>query len=65
MPVEPRRQLNGKYRIKMDEDILQAILLHYVGVSWSVHFKSEFKYLIYRDEVWVKADPMFREDCDR
>jgi len=45
-PVEPRRQLNGKYRIMMNEDILQAILLHYVGVSWSIQFKSEFKYLI-------------------
>ena len=30
----------------MDEDILQAILLHYVGVTWSIQFKSEFKYLI-------------------
>ncbi len=45
-PVEPRRQLNGKHRIMMDEDILQAILLHYVGVSWSIQFKSEFKYLM-------------------
>jgi hypothetical protein len=33
MPVEPRRQLNGKYRIMMDEDVLQALLLHYIGVT--------------------------------
>jgi hypothetical protein len=39
MPVEPRRQLNGKYRIMMDEDVLQAVLVHYIGVTWSVAMK--------------------------
>ena len=35
MPVEPRKQLNGKYRIMMDEDVLQAIFLHYIGTMFS------------------------------
>ncbi|MBE3047259.1 hypothetical protein IMZ48_33005 [Candidatus Bathyarchaeota archaeon] len=32
IPVLPRPQLNGKYRIWMDEDVLQAIFVEYVGV---------------------------------
>ncbi|CZR69054.1 uncharacterized protein PAC_18955 [Phialocephala subalpina] len=40
LPVEQRRQLNGKYRIMMDEDVLDAIFLHYIGMSWSVGMKS-------------------------
>jgi len=32
LPVEPRKQLNGKVRIMMDEDVLQAIFLHYIGM---------------------------------
>ncbi|OQV09461.1 hypothetical protein CLAIMM_13581 [Cladophialophora immunda] len=40
IPVEQRRQLNGKYRVFMDEDVLDAILLHAIGMKWAVHFKS-------------------------
>jgi hypothetical protein len=40
LPVEPRRQLNGKYRIMMDEDILDAIFLHYIGMTWNVGMKT-------------------------
>ncbi|KAK8135361.1 hypothetical protein PG984_003301 [Apiospora sp. TS-2023a] len=32
IPVLPRQQLNGKYRIWMDEDVLQAIFVEYVGI---------------------------------
>ncbi|KAE8446090.1 hypothetical protein EG329_012598 [Mollisiaceae sp. DMI_Dod_QoI] len=39
LPVEPRRQLNGKYRIMMDEDVLDAIFLHYIGMEWCVRMK--------------------------
>ncbi|OAP57909.1 hypothetical protein AYL99_08647 [Fonsecaea erecta] len=38
--IEQRRQLNGKYRVFMDEDVLDAILLHAIGMKWAVHFKS-------------------------
>ncbi|KAJ9601944.1 hypothetical protein H2200_013503 [Cladophialophora chaetospira] len=38
--VEQRRQLNGKYRVFMDEDILDALLLHAIGMKWAVHFRS-------------------------
>jgi hypothetical protein len=40
LPVEPRRQLNGKYRIMMDEDVLDVIFLHYIGMTWSVQLKT-------------------------
>lgn len=40
--VEMRRQLNGKYRVFMDEDLIDAILLHYIGLQWSVTFRQAF-----------------------
>jgi len=38
--VEQRRQLNGKYRVFMDEDVLDTILVHFLGLKWAVHFKT-------------------------
>ena len=43
IPVSVRRALNGKYRVYMDEEILQALLLHFVGMKWALHFKTTFK----------------------
>ena len=40
IPVLPRQQLNGKYRIWMDEDVIQAIFIHYVGVLSCVALKE-------------------------
>ncbi|KPI36697.1 uncharacterized protein AB675_10092 [Cyphellophora attinorum] len=40
--LEQRRQLNGKYRVFMDEDVLDAILVHYIGIKWAVHFRQVF-----------------------
>jgi len=40
MTVDQRRHVNGKYEIFMHEDLLQAIFLQYIGVRWSVFFKS-------------------------
>ncbi|OCT45477.1 hypothetical protein CLCR_01415 [Cladophialophora carrionii] len=40
IPVEQWRQLNGKYRVFMDEDILDALLLHTIGMKWALHFRS-------------------------
>jgi hypothetical protein len=40
VPVLPRQQLNGKYRIWMDEDVLQAILIHYIGIRCCVDLKK-------------------------
>lgn len=51
VPVLPRQQLNGKYRIWMDEDILQAILIHYVGVMCCVNLKGALRNFI-GDGIW-------------
>lgn len=42
IPLEMRRSLNGKYRVYMDEEILQALFLQYIGVCWAVHLRTVF-----------------------
>ena len=40
VPVEMRRHLYGKYQmIFMDEDIIQAIFLHFIGLKWVYRFQ--------------------------
>jgi hypothetical protein len=65
MFYEPRRQLNGKYRIMMDEDILQAVFLHFIGVTWSVALKPCFRELVANKSVWKGAIQMPGEDLCR
>ncbi|KAI0445711.1 hypothetical protein F4803DRAFT_507060 [Xylaria telfairii] len=58
IPVLPRPQLNGKYRIWMDEDVLQAIFIHYVGIKHCVSLKSVLTRFLHRletsrqDQAW-------------
>lgn len=52
LPVEPRRQLNGKYRIMMDEDILDAIFLHYIGMTWNVGMKTILSDVARYTKIW-------------
>ena len=40
--AEQRRQIDGKYRIFHDEDLIDALLMEYLGRKWSVCFKSAF-----------------------
>ncbi|TVY87460.1 hypothetical protein LAWI1_G008506 [Lachnellula willkommii] len=45
-PIIQRRMLSGRYRFYHDEDLLQSLLLQYIGTKWSVHMKAaldEFK----------------------
>lgn len=42
IPLDMRRHLNGKYRVFMDEEILQALFLHFIGTMWAVHLKTVF-----------------------
>lgn len=42
IPVDMRRALNGKYRVFMDEEPLQAVLLHFIGIKWAVYLKRCF-----------------------
>lgn len=43
IPIEMRRQLNGKYRFYMDEDLLDSLLLQYLGTTWAVKLRSVFE----------------------
>lgn len=38
--AEQRRQRGGRYRVFHDEDLLDSILLQYIGTKWSVKFKN-------------------------
>ena len=44
--VEMRRHLSGKYRAYMDTEIITALLFQYLGMRWSVGFKSAFRGLV-------------------
>ena len=51
-PAEPRRQLNGRYRMYYDEDLLQALFLRFIGVKWSVKFKVLLTAFCRAQETW-------------
>ena len=63
--IEPRRQLNGKYRIMMDEDVLDAIFLHYIGIRWSVNIKSILLTIIQSGRAWKRVPSVPQEAVDR
>ncbi|KAL9110704.1 MAG: hypothetical protein Q9187_008013, partial [Circinaria calcarea] len=63
IPVEPRQQLNGKTRIHMDEDLLQALFLHYIGITWSVALKQALWGLF--DSIWKMGAPLSSEERGR
>jgi hypothetical protein len=54
VPLNMRRQLNGKYRVYMDEETHQAILLHFVGKTWAVAFKEAFT-TFYHSGAWLQS----------
>ncbi|KAL4966891.1 uncharacterized protein BDV14DRAFT_170351 [Aspergillus stella-maris] len=63
IPVLPRQQLNGKYRIWMDEDVLQLIFVQYIGTRLCNLLKTQLKYFIEVDTNWNwKAAPPMTED---
>lgn len=49
--LEMRRQLNGKYRVFMDEDLLDALLLQYIGTKWAVKLREVFETFL-RSNAW-------------
>ena len=65
MYYEPRRQANGKYRIMMDQDILQALFLHYIAVSWCEKLKSLFRGLPEDYKFWKGSMKMTTDQLDR
>lgn len=61
--IDQRRQLNGRYRFYPDEDLLQSIFLHYIGMRWAVELHSKFRSLL---SVWKPSlDPISSHDMRR
>ena len=65
IPVEMRRQLNGKYRVYMDEEILQAVFLHWIGLKWAVRLKQNFK-RFFKSRAWkLPTRPLSKTENQR
>ncbi|KAH8891729.1 hypothetical protein GQ53DRAFT_746225 [Thozetella sp. PMI_491] len=69
IPVLPRQQLNGKYRIWMDEDVLQAIYVEYIGVRCCNLLHTELELFVRRESKsgwkWDNALEMTSRDTLR
>jgi hypothetical protein len=54
--LDMRRELNGKYRVYMDAETHQVILLHFIGKTWSLALKRAFK--TFQDsDAWLQTPP--------
>lgn len=61
--IDQRRQLNGRYRFYPDEELLQSIFLHYIGMRWAVELHSRFRDLL---NVWKPSlDPISSQEKRR
>jgi hypothetical protein len=65
MYYEPRRQANGKFRIMMDQDILQALFLHYIAVGWCAELKDAFRQFPTNSRFWRGVPSMKADDKSR
>ena len=64
IPVTMRKQLNGKYRIFMDEEIYEALFLHHVGAQWAVYMKQTFTGF-FHSGAWLQAPHQRMSKKDR
>lgn len=65
IPVEMLRHMNGKYRINMDEEVLQAIFLQWIGLKWAIHFKGMFS-MIFKSRAWKSSSkPLSKTEAER
>ncbi|KAG6887846.1 hypothetical protein C0992_010495 [Termitomyces sp. T32_za158] len=55
--VEMRRHLSGKYRAFTDPDVIDAILLHHIGISWQVKLKASFRRFL-DSKAWKRPSPV-------
>ncbi|KAL6360080.1 hypothetical protein LRP88_05780 [Fusarium phalaenopsidis] len=58
VPLEMRRKISGIYNVHLQEDLLNAIFLQYIGVKWSVFFKDAFQDFRRCENAWksTRAD---------
>ncbi|KAJ5661816.1 reverse transcriptase [Penicillium maclennaniae] len=55
VPVLPRQQLNGKYRIWMDDDVLETIFVEHICIKLCVTLKAILKDYIQSNAGWKFA----------
>lgn len=53
LPVEQRRHVTGRHHIYIEEDLLQAIFLQFIGVKWGVFFKRAFTEFSNHEGAWT------------
>lgn len=67
--IDQRRNLNGRYRFYPDEDLLQAVFLHYIGMQWAVTIRQAFASLFSPMGAWdvwkSEIKPISKEDFRR
>ncbi|MCJ1326110.1 hypothetical protein MMC10_002774 [Thelotrema lepadinum] len=64
LELEMRRQLNGKYRVFMQEEITQAIFLYHVGIKFAVAFR-EYLEEFYESFGWKKPSSLGHTDQEQ
>ncbi|KAE9371742.1 hypothetical protein N431DRAFT_467904 [Stipitochalara longipes BDJ] len=63
VPVEQRRHVTGAYHVYIDEELLQAIFLQFIGVKWSVFFKEAFTNFSNFEGAWASLrTPLSKND---
>lgn len=67
VPVLPRQQLNGKYRIWMDEDVIQAMLIHYIGIRCCVFTREALVEFVSttRNGIWKWNDEIPKHEQEK
>lgn len=63
--VEQRRQLNGRYRFYPDEDLLQSILLQYIGAKWATKLRELLMRFATTSGVLLSADGKLGKQASR
>ncbi|KAF9022947.1 hypothetical protein BDZ89DRAFT_1018497 [Hymenopellis radicata] len=63
--LEMRRHLSGKYRAYMDNEIIQALLFQYIGMTWSAEFKDAFRDIALSRAWKVETPVLSREKLKR
>lgn len=48
-----------------DEDILQAIFLHHIGIIWSVELRQRLSACFNDTDVWTELNPKSQDAIDR
>ncbi|TVY84463.1 histone H3, partial [Lachnellula suecica] len=66
VPIEQRRHVNGTFHMYIDEELLQAIFLQFIGVKWSIFFKRAFTNFSNYEGAWASLrQPVSRLDKTR